>query len=91
MHSIYKKETPARIKGEAVENESKLHLSEKNQEKKISERILNLINIFENSSNSMKSNSNVVSMAKFQIYGRETNQPMRCTEKEATRLDLSVT
>ena len=65
MHSIYKKETPARIKGERVENETKLHLS--------------------------KLNSNVVSMAKFYIYGRETNQPMRCIETEATRLDLPVT
>ena len=65
MHSIYKKETPARIKGEAVKNETKMHLTEENQEKKSPKRILNLIQIFENGSNSMKSNSNVVSMAKF--------------------------
>ena len=39
----------------------------------------------------MKSNSSAVSTANIQIYGRETCEPMRCTETEITRLDLSVT
>ena len=53
--------------------------------------ILNLIKKFENNKKSSKLNSSAVSTAKFQNYGRESFEPMICTETNSERLELSVT
>ena len=61
------------------------------QEKTKNNSTFNLIKKFENNEKSANSNLSAVRKAVFQTFGREIEEPMRCTETLLPRLDLVVT
>ena len=90
LNLIYEKDTTARIPGEGdlKEKKEKMHHS---QEKRKYNSTFNLIKKIENNEKSANSNSSAVRKAVFQTFGREIEEPMRCTETLLPRLDLVVT